>query len=116
MAPWGFRHLNHWGKQDQIYLGDSTFALMPWMVKPFSRRRPTKEDANYRISRGRMVVENAFGILLSRFWVLMGTMEQSPKVVNDVVFTCVVLLRTHQGEADRATPHLVIYWPYKMNK
>ena len=45
-------------------------------------------------------MENVFGILVSRFRVLLGTMEQRPKVVTDIVMTCVVLLnmlRTHQG-------------------
>ena len=77
------------------------------MVKPYSRRQLTREEriANYIISRGRRVVENAFGILVSRFRVLLGTMEQRPKVVRDVVLTCLLLhnmLRTHQGRADRA--------------
>ena len=87
-------------------LGDDTFALMPWMVKPYSRRQLTREEriANYRISRGMRVVENIFGILVSQFRVLLGTMEQRPRVVRDIVFTCVVLhnmLRTQQGGADR---------------
>ena len=50
-------------------------------------------------------MENAFGILANRFRVLLGTMEQRPKVISDIVLTCVVLhnmLRTHQGGADRA--------------
>ena len=87
-------------------LGDDAFALMPWFVKPYSRQLSRKEKiANYRISRGRRVVENPFGILVSRFRVILGTMESKPRVVRDILFMCVFLhnmLRTHQGEADRA--------------
>ena len=88
-------------------LGDDAFALMPWMVKPYSQGQLTMEEgiANYMISRDRRVVENAFRILVSRFRVLVGTMDQRPRVVRDIVFTCVVLhnmLGTHQGGADRA--------------
>ena len=57
-------------------------TLMPWMVNPYSRWQLTREQriTNYRISKGRRVVENAFGILVSWFRVLLGTMEQRPRV------------------------------------
>ena len=79
---------------------------MPWMMKPYSRRQVTREEriANYRIPRSRRVVEDAFGILVSRFRVLLGTMKQRLKVVRDIVFTCVVLhnMLHDKGGADRA--------------
>ena len=81
-------------------LGGDAFALMPWLAKLYSRRQLIWEEtiANYRISRGRRVVENAFWILVGRFRMLLTTMEQRSKVVRDIVLTCVVLynmLRRH---------------------
>ena len=50
------------------------------------------------------MVDNSFGILVKRFRALVTKMEQRPKVVRDIVLTCVVLhnmLRSHQGGGDR---------------
>ena len=74
-------------------LADDAFALKTWLMKPYGRRMLTREEriAIYRISRGRRVVENAFGILVSIFRVMRTTIELPQATVREVVFTCVVL-------------------------
>ena len=77
----GLWHLNPWVIEGHICTTCWVMKpLMPWMVEPYSRRQLTREEriASYRISRGRRMVENAFGILVSQFRVL----EQRPRVVK----------------------------------
>ena len=76
-----------------FFLGDDAFGLRPTMMKPYAQRHLTRQQRlfNYRLSRGRRVVENAFGILANRFGCLLTTMFQRPQHVQTIVLACVVL-------------------------
>lgn len=55
-----------------VIVADDAFVLKPYLQKPYSVRNLTKEQCifNYRLSRTRRIVENAFGQLSQRFRVL----------------------------------------------
>lgn len=63
-----------------VVLADDAFALKPYILKPFPGRAlsVSKRLANYRISRGRRTIENAFGIMSMRYRVLLNTILFDP--------------------------------------
>ena len=76
-----------------FFVGDDAFALRPTMMKPYSLRGLTRDERilNYRLSRARRVVENAFGILANRFQVILSTMQHHPETVKVIVKACICL-------------------------
>jgi hypothetical protein len=81
--------------QNMPYFGvaDDAFALKSWMQKPYSRHLLTYIERifNYRLSRARRVVENAFGILANRFRCLLGALPQRPETCELIVLASVCL-------------------------
>lgn len=77
------RYLN--GKEVPIVLiGDSGYPLLPWLIKPFAftgMLTQKQKEFNYRLSRARIVVENAFGRLKARWQCLL---KQNDMVVTNV--------------------------------
>ena len=51
-----------------FFVGDDAFTLRHYMLKPYPSRALTHDERifNYRLSRARRTVENAFGILANR--------------------------------------------------
>jgi len=74
-------------KQPYVLVGDEAFPLMDNLMKPFSRKNLNEEQAifNYRLSRARRIVENAFGILASRFRILLREINLSPEKATLIV-------------------------------
>ncbi|CAH1959916.1 unnamed protein product [Acanthoscelides obtectus] len=69
-----------------IIVADAAFPLKTYLMKPYPRTPTHKEQVfNYRLSRARRIVENAFGILVTRFRVLLNTIDMRPKNVDSIV-------------------------------
>ena len=74
-------------------IGDEIFALKPYLMKPLPGRNLTDEGRiyNYRLSRARRTVENAFGILANRFGVFQTTITLPPEKVELIILASCVL-------------------------
>lgn len=74
-------------------VGDDAFPLRPYLMKPFSHRFLSRPERiyNYRLSRARRVVENAFGILANRFRCLLTTLYTTPANSAKIVKACLTL-------------------------
>lgn len=75
------------------YIGDDAFPLCKRMMKPYGGRNLTDEQRifNYRLSRARRCIENAFGILSSKWLVLKKSMFCSPDRAQKIITACCLL-------------------------
>ncbi|CAL4065914.1 unnamed protein product, partial [Meganyctiphanes norvegica] len=83
------------GEQDipYVFLADDAFPLTTNIMKPYKQTglEKGKEVYNYRVSRGRQVVECSFGILVTRFRVLTSNIHLSPTKAAKVTLCCCYL-------------------------
>ena len=106
-------------KVNYFILRDDAFPLKLWLMKPYLKCSMglNQRVFNYRLSRERRVVENAFGILTSHFLIFQRPMQQEPSMVARVVMACLVLhnllrMRYPTGQQDdfgtEADPPIVL--------
>lgn len=76
-----------------VIVADAAFPVSYNILKPFPLRNMTWSQRvfNYRLSRARRVVENAFGILTSRFRVLLNSVNFSPQKTQTITLECVAI-------------------------
>ncbi|XP_033098280.1 protein ALP1-like [Anneissia japonica] len=80
-------------KLPHVILGDAIFPLRSWLMKPFSENNQTFEKRvyDYRLSRARRCIENAFGVMAARWRILCTTIKAGLDTVDAIVKACVVL-------------------------
>lgn len=76
-----------------VIVGDAAFPLKTYLMKPYPGVNLSTEEKvfNYRLSRARRIIENVFGILVSRFRVLEKPILTNLKTVDAIVCACCAL-------------------------
>ena len=76
-----------------VVVADDAFPLKENIMKPYGGRvlETEKRLFNYRLSRARRVVENAFGILANRFGVFRSPLRLAPEKAESVVLASCAL-------------------------
>ena len=91
-------------------LGDSRYPVLPWLVVPHRGRGNLSVAEglfNKRLSRGRVVIENAFGILKQTFRELLVKSELEVSFMPDVILCCAILHNVLFGQAHEDVDHLL---------
>lgn len=98
-----------------VFVGDEAFPLKTYLMRPYPGRSITADTRhrrlvfNYRLSRARRVVENAFGILVVKWRVYRQPIIAGTDTVDAIVkATCVLhnYLRRRDGTSADRLPYL----------
>lgn len=76
-----------------VFVGDEAFPLKMYLLRPYNRKdlQDAERIFNYRLSRTRRVIENTFGILVSRWQILSKTICCNPDNVTNIIKALVCL-------------------------
>lgn len=98
-----------------LLLGDSAFRISNCLLKPFPyvpNQSPSEKLFNYKLSKCRRVVENAFGHLKARFRKVGKGLEVNINNVCTIVLACCVL----HNLCNESNDHINSIWLQEMEK
>lgn len=80
-------------KMPYVMVGDEAFPLKTYLMRPYPKKNLDNEKRiyNYRLSRARRVVENAFGILSQKFRIYNRRIQAAPQNVDYIVLSTCIL-------------------------
>ncbi|KAK3931751.1 Protein ALP1-like [Frankliniella fusca] len=98
-----------------FFVGDNAYPKSGNFAVPFKGMSLKDEEMvyNYRLSRARRVVENAFGILCARFRIMFRPIEGSPSLVRSIILCCLALHNMHLQDEESVPPAARKYKPFK---
>lgn len=78
-----------------LFLGDEAFPLLENLMKPYPRQQAAADKSmaifNYRLSRSRRVVENAFGLLSQKFRIFHTPIHLKVKTCENLVSSACII-------------------------
>lgn len=76
-----------------VLIGDEIFPLKPWLMKPYPGRHldEPRRVYNYRLSRARRTIENAFGILSARWRIFRVAIRANVETVELITKAAICL-------------------------
>lgn len=78
-----------------VMVADEAFPMKSYLMRPYSRATFGGNEGNkifnYRLSRARRVVKNAFGILSNRWRIFQTNIQIQPKSVDNIVLAACCL-------------------------